>query len=66
MSAKHGLRNSCEGVSSGAFGDFVFGLDYDMFADSSKSRRAGFHEYIETEQMFLATFKEFREQGIIP
>uniref|UniRef100_F4CF03 NAD-dependent epimerase/dehydratase n=1 Tax=Sphingobacterium sp. (strain 21) TaxID=743722 RepID=F4CF03_SPHS2 len=53
-------------LSNWAFGDFVFSWDYDFFADSSKSRRSGFHEYVDTEKMFLKLFDEFRAQGIIP
>ncbi|MFE2378506.1 SDR family oxidoreductase [Streptomyces sp. NPDC059398] len=66
MSARYGLTHSYEEVSCWNFGDFVFGLDYDMFADTSKSRRAGFHEYAETEQMFFSIFDEFRKQRIVP
>jgi nucleoside-diphosphate-sugar epimerase len=67
MSAKHGLSASYADVSSSwAFGDFVFGWDYDMFADTSKSRRAGFHGYVETEQMFYRLFDEFRKARVIP
>lgn len=66
MSAKYGLTATYDEVSSWSFGDFVFGLDYDMFADSSKIRRAGFHEYVETERMFLDIFAEFRERKVIP
>ncbi|MET8999948.1 SDR family oxidoreductase [Amycolatopsis sp. NPDC004169] len=67
MSSKYGLSASYADVSaSWAFGDFVFGWDYDMFADTSKSRRAGFHEYVETEQMFSRLFDEFRKAGVIP
>ena len=46
-------RHPYEDVSSWRFGDFVFGWDYDMFADGTKARRFGFHEYVETEAMFL-------------
>ncbi|WP_328580950.1 SDR family oxidoreductase [Streptomyces sp. NBC_00370] len=66
MAATYGLTASYDEVSSWAFGDFVFGLDYDMFADSSKIRRAGFHEYVETERMFLDIFAEFRKRKVIP
>jgi nucleoside-diphosphate-sugar epimerase len=67
MTAKHGLSASYQDVSSSwAFGDFVFGWDYDMFADTSKSRRAGFHTYVETEQMFYRLFDEFRKARVIP
>lgn len=53
-------------LSSWAFGDFVFSWDYDFFADGSKARRAGFHEYEDTEEMFIRLFKEFRLNKIIP
>lgn len=64
---KYGLeKHSYESVSSWIFGDGVFSWDYDMFGDSSKSRRFGFHEYIETESMFYNLFEEMRKKKIIP
>jgi nucleoside-diphosphate-sugar epimerase len=66
MAAEHGLKPSYADVSAWGFGDFVFSWDYDMFADSSKSRRAGFHSYVETEQMFYRLFDEFRRDLVIP
>jgi nucleoside-diphosphate-sugar epimerase len=67
MQVSHGLATtSFAAVSSWPFADFVFGWDYDFFADSSKARRAGFHEYVETEQMFYDIFAELRRQRIIP
>src|SRR3954470_24408460 len=67
MQASHGLAStSFAEVSSWPFADFVFGWDYDFFADSSKSRRAGFHEYVETERMFYDIFAELRRKRIIP
>lgn len=55
-----------EDVSSWRFGDFVFAWDYDVIADTSKSRRAGFHEYVDTETMFLRIFQDLRDQRLIP
>jgi nucleoside-diphosphate-sugar epimerase len=55
-----------EDVSSWAFGDAVFGWDYDLIADGSKARRHGFHEYVETEAMFASVFDQMRAQGLIP
>jgi hypothetical protein len=60
------LTPSYAEVSSWAFGDFVFSWDYDMFADGSKARRFSFHEYVETEAMFIEIFEEFRKPKIIP
>ncbi|MCM3627754.1 SDR family oxidoreductase [Paenibacillus glycanilyticus] len=53
-------------VSSWRFGDFVFSWDYDFFADGSKARRFGFHDFIDTEQMFMDIFEDFRKRKIIP
>ncbi|UUZ81165.1 SDR family oxidoreductase [Paenibacillus sp. P26] len=66
MAAKYGLTASYQEVSSWGFGDFVFSWDYDMFADGSKARRFGFHEYVETESMFYNLFDEFRRRKVIP
>jgi hypothetical protein len=62
-----GLEPHCfDELSSWAFGDFVFSRDYDMFADGSKARRYGFHEYVDTEAMFPGTFAGLRRRKIIP
>ncbi|QBD80303.1 SDR family oxidoreductase [Ktedonosporobacter rubrisoli] len=67
MIEKYGLENiPYEDVSSWNFGDFVFSWDYDMFADGSKARRFGFHEYVDTEAMFKDIFDDFRRRKIIP
>ena len=60
--ARHGLAE----LSSWEFSDFVFSWDYDMFGDGSKARRFGFHEYVETEAMFMAIFDDFRRRKVIP
>ncbi|MDW5596959.1 SDR family oxidoreductase [Conexibacter stalactiti] len=65
--AEHGLvPHPFEELSSWAFADFVFSWDYDLFADSSKIRRAGFHDYVETEAMFVAIFEDLRRRRVIP
>ena len=67
MVARHGLApTQYADVSSWAFGDFVFSWDYDMFADTSKSRRFGFHRYVDTEAMLLGLFDDLRKRRIIP
>lgn len=53
-------------LSDGAFADFVFGWNYDMFGDGSKLRRAGFHGYRATDEMFCDLFARFRAARIIP
>ncbi|MFP2905409.1 SDR family oxidoreductase [Pyxidicoccus sp. 3LFB2] len=67
MQEKHGLeRHSYKDVSSWRFGDFVFAWDYDVLADGTKARRFGFHEYVDTEAMFLRIFDDFRRRRVIP
>jgi len=67
MIEKHGLQATpYKDVSSWGFGDFVFSWDYDLFADGSKARRFGFHEYVETEAMLMGLFEDLRRRRIIP
>jgi nucleoside-diphosphate-sugar epimerase len=66
MMEKYGLKHTYSEVSSWVFGDFVFAWDYDMFADGSKARRFGFHEFIDTEEMFTRIFDDFRRKKVIP
>lgn len=67
MVTKYDLEsNSYKDVSSWRFGDFVFSWDYDFFADGSKARRFGFHDFVETEKMFMDIFEDFRQRKIIP
>ena len=46
--------------------DNVFASDYDIISDTSKARRFGFHDLIDTEEMFIRMFSEFRRDRIIP
>lgn len=67
MIEKYGLVHTpYDDVSSWAFGDFVFSWDYDFFADGSKARRFGFHEFIDTETMFMDIFRNLRDRKILP
>ena len=59
-------KHAYEQVSSWAFSDFVFSWDYDFFSDGNKARLLGFHEFIDTEQMFYSLFDELRTKKIIP
>lgn len=65
--ARHGLaRTPYRDISSWAFGDGVFSWDYDLIADGSKLRRHGFHEYVDSAEMFVRIFDDMRARGIIP
>jgi nucleoside-diphosphate-sugar epimerase len=67
MVARHGLAATpYSAVSAWAFGDAVFGWDYDMIGDTSKARRFGFHRHVETEPMLRGLFDDLRRRRIIP
>jgi hypothetical protein len=44
----------------------VFNSDYDIVSDTGKARRLGFHDSVDTEEMFLRMFQEFRSDRVIP
>ena len=48
------------------FGDFIFGSAFDNITSTIKARRAGFHDCIDTEDMFTELFDSFRKQRVIP
>ena len=53
-------------VVSWEFGEFVLSLEYDVIVSVTKARQFGFHEVVDTEEMFLRMFRQFREQRYIP
>jgi nucleoside-diphosphate-sugar epimerase len=65
--ARHGLQPiPFAEIAAWPFGDFVFSADYDVMSDTSKARRHGFHEVVDSEEMFLRLFAEFRAARVIP
>ena len=59
-------RTAYEDVASWPFGDYVFGCDWDVMTDTLKIRQAGFHDCLDSEQMFLDLFRQFRAMKLIP
>jgi nucleoside-diphosphate-sugar epimerase len=55
-----------EQVASWAFGDFIFNSGFDNITSTVKARRAGFHECIDTEDMFEDFFEALRKRAVIP
>jgi nucleoside-diphosphate-sugar epimerase len=65
--AKHGLASTpFDKAANWAFGDYAFASDWDVCMDTTKCRRAGFLDFIDTEEMFINQFDELREAKIIP
>ena len=65
--AKNGLINTpYERMALWRYGDFIFTPDWDLMSSTTKLRRFGFHEVIDSQQMFLEFFDDFSRRRIIP
>lgn len=65
--AKHALQPySLDQVASWQFADAIFRIEYDNITTTIKARRAGFHECIDTEEMFREFFAALRADRVIP
>ena len=64
---KHNLLNyTFRDAAAWPFADAVFNLGYDVMSDTTKSRRFGFHEWVETEEMLMRLFSQFQKMRFIP
>jgi nucleoside-diphosphate-sugar epimerase len=64
---KHKLQaHSYQDIVAWGYPDNVFASDYDIVSSTTKARLAGFHDMVDTEEMFLRMFGEFRQNRIIP
>jgi len=64
---KHGLKPyRYEKIVSWPYGDFVFAPEYDIISDTGKSRRFGFHESVDTEEMFFRLWDQYRAARVLP
>jgi len=48
------------------FADYVFGCDWDVMSDVTKSRAFGFHDVVDSEEMFVRLMRRFRAERIVP
>ena len=65
--AKHGLQPyRFDELVAWPFGDYVFGCDWDVMTSTTKARRFGFHEVVESEEMFVRLLRRFRDERIVP
>ena len=48
------------------FGDYVFGCDWDVMSSVTKSRLHGFHDVVDSEEMFARLLGRFRAERIVP
>ena len=67
MTARYKLRRfSYADLVAWPFADYVFGTDWDVMSDVTKSRLHGFHEVVDSEAMFVRLLRRFREERIVP
>jgi nucleoside-diphosphate-sugar epimerase len=67
MAEKYGLEPiPYQQLVAWPFADYVFGCDWDVMSDVSKSRRFGFHDVVDSEEMFVRLLRRFREERIVP
>jgi nucleoside-diphosphate-sugar epimerase len=64
---KHKLKpRRLDEVTVWAFGDFVFRQSSDVISSMTKIRTAGFHDTVDTEELYLAILRQYREARILP
>lgn len=67
MTQKYGLKPvRYDHLVSWPFGDFIFHSAFDNISSTIKARRHGFHDCIDTEDMFSNFFADLRERRVIP
>jgi nucleoside-diphosphate-sugar epimerase len=64
---KHGLkRQKLADVANWQFADFQWSQDYDVIANVNKLKLAGFHDLVDTEDMFLSHLARYRAEKFLP
>jgi nucleoside-diphosphate-sugar epimerase len=53
-------------VALWAFGDFAFRQSCDVISSMTKIRTAGFHDTVDTEELYLAILQQYRDARILP
>ncbi len=67
MVKKYGLKPfRFDEVVAWPFGDYVFNTSWDVMTNLTKSRQHGFHEVVDTEEMFVRLLTQFRRERIVP
>lgn len=67
MVTRHGLQPYRLGqLAQWEFGDYVFGIEWDIVSSVVKSRQHGFGEAMDSEAMFATLFDRLQQDRIIP
>lgn len=67
MAKKHGLRQlKLTDIVNWNYADMTFRQDWDHISSTLKARRFGFHDFIDSEDMFIEQIERFRTERVIP
>jgi nucleoside-diphosphate-sugar epimerase len=67
MTRRHGLKpHRYDEIVAWPFGDYVFGTDWDVMTSTTKARQHGFHDVVDSEEMFVRLLRQFRAERIVP
>ena len=67
MVARHGLKpHRFDEIAAWPFADYVFGCDWDVMSSVTKSRLHGFHDVVDSQEMFVRLLRRFRAERIVP
>ncbi len=64
---RHGLKpQKLRDVAVWAYADSQLAQDYDVITSTTRLRKAGFHETVDTEEMFIDQLSRYRQAKILP
>jgi nucleoside-diphosphate-sugar epimerase len=64
---RHGLEpHPLSRLANWNFANYALSNDWDVMSDTTKCRKFGFLEFIDSEEMFLTQFEDLRRRRIIP
>jgi nucleoside-diphosphate-sugar epimerase len=67
LQRQHGLvAIGWEQLAAWPYADYVFASEWDIMSDVTKSRLFGFHDVVDSQEMFVRLLQRFRDQKIVP
>ena len=67
IAERHGLHYpNMDDVALWPYGDFVWGIDYDIVSSMSRAREAGFTGYEDSEDQFIRHIEAYRSLKVLP
>lgn len=66
LAERHGLDEDALDKATWSFAAFVLGREYDLVANMTKAREAGFTGFVDTWKCLEAVFKELEDNKVLP